>query len=119
MKTLKKRTTSDSATPQAKGTAAGRRLVQGMRDAVAFMDGDASAGRVLFPRPPRIDVAAVRAKTGLSQNEFARKFMLAPGTLKNWEQGIRQPEGPTRLLLAVIDQIPEVVGKVADELARR
>ena len=99
------------------GTAAGRRLVESMREVAAFMNGDQSAGRVLFPKPPVIDVAAVRAKTGLSQNEFARKFMLAPGTLRNWEQGIRQPEGATRLLLAVIDKAPEVVSRVAEDLA--
>lgn len=63
-----------------KGTAAGRRLVEAMRDVAAFMNGDTAAGRILFPRPPRIDVAAARAKTGLSQNEFARRFMLAPGS---------------------------------------
>ena len=104
-------------TPKPKGTAAGRRLVESMREVAGFMDGDESAGRVLFPKPPVIDVAAVRAKTGLSQNEFARKFMLAPGTLRNWEQGIRQPEGATRLLLAVIDKAPEVVSRVAEDLA--
>ena len=103
----------------AKGTpASGRRLVQALNEAVAFMKGDETAGRVVYPRPPKIDVAAVRAKTGLSQTEFARKFMLAPGTLRNWEQGIRQPEGPTRLLLAVIDKAPDVVTLVADEIAR-
>ena len=104
-------------TRKAKGTAAGRRLVRAMRDAAAFMEGEASAGRIVFPKPPKIDVAAVRARTGLSQNEFARRFMLAPGTLKNWEQGIRQPEGASRLLLAVIDRDPDVVSQVAQELA--
>jgi len=90
-----------------------------MQDAIAFMNGDTSAGRIVFPKPPAIDVTAVRAKTGLSQTEFARKFMLAPGTLRNWEQGIRQPEGATRLLLAVIDQAPDVVSRIAEDLANR
>ena len=100
------------------GTAAGRRLVESMQEATAFLNGDKSAGRVIFPKPPPIDVAAVRAKTGLSQNEFARRFMLPPGTLRNWEQGLRQPEGAARLLLALIDRAPEVVSGVADDLAR-
>jgi putative transcriptional regulator len=106
-----------SRIPKPKGTPAGRRLVESLHEVAAFMDGDKSAGRVLFPKPPVIDVAAVRAKTGLSQTEFARKFMLAPGTLRNWEQGLRQPEGATRLLLAVIDKAPEVVSRVAEDLA--
>jgi putative transcriptional regulator len=53
------------------------------------------------------DVAAVRAKTGLPQNEFARRFMLAPGTLRNWEQGIRALEGSSRLLLTIVGQVAE------------
>lgn len=101
---------------RSKGTAAGRRLIAAMRDVTAFLEGDESAGRVVYPKPPKIDVAAVRAKTGLSQNEFAKRFMLAPGTVRNWEQGIREPEGPSRLLLAVIDRAPDVVGQVAEEL---
>jgi putative transcriptional regulator len=101
------------------GTAAGRRLLTAMQEAASFLEGDASAGRIVFPKPPKIDVAAVRAKTGLSQNEFARKFMLAPGTVKNWEQGIREPDGATRLLLALIDQEPEVVSRVAEDLGGR
>lgn len=99
-----------------KGTAAGRRLLAAMRDVTAFLEGDESAGRIVYPKPPKIDVAAVRAKTGLSQNEFAKRFMLTPGTLRNWEQGIREPEGPSRLLLAVIDRAPDVVERVAEEL---
>jgi putative transcriptional regulator len=102
-----------------KSTTAGRRLVESMKDAVAFMKGNTSTGHVVFPKPPKVDVASVRAKTGLSQTEFARKFMLAPGTLRNWEQGIRQPEGATRLLLAVIDQAPDVVSRIAEALANQ
>ena len=101
---------------KASSTAAGRGLVEAMGQAVAFMKGDSSSARIVFPKPPKIDVAAVRSKTGLSQTEFARKFMLVPGTLRNWEQGIREPEGPARLLLAVIDEAAEVVIRVADEL---
>jgi putative transcriptional regulator len=102
-----------------KSTAAGRRLIAAMHNVVAYVNGDTSVGRVVYPKPPAVDVLAVRTKTGLSQTEFARKFMLAPGTVRNWEQGIRQPEGATRLLLAVIDQAPEVVSRIAEDLANR
>lgn len=113
MKTKSKRSTPNSSR---KGAAGGRRLLVAMRGVKAFLEGDESAGRIVYPKPPKIDVAAVRAKTGLSQNEFAKRFMLAPGTVRNWEQGIREPEGPSRLLLAVIDRAPDVVGQVAEEL---
>ena len=115
MKTKSKQSTLTSS---GKGTAGGRRLLVAMRDVKAFLEGDESAGRIVYPKPPKIDVAAVRAKTGLSQNEFAKRYMLAPGTLRNWEQGIREPEGPSRLLLAVIDRAPDVVGQVAEELLK-
>jgi len=61
-------------------------------------------------RPIRpIEVAAIRAKTGLSQDRFARAFQISPHTLRNWEQGRRQPEGPARALLLAIDRDPEAV----------
>ena len=61
--------------------------------------------RVMTP----LDVAAIRAKTGLSQERFARAFQISPHTLRNWEQGRRVPEGPARALLLAIDRDPEAV----------
>ena len=40
------------------------------------------------------DVVAIRSKTGLSQTVFARSIGIPLGTLKNWEQARRRPEGP-------------------------
>ncbi|MBM3951917.1 MAG: helix-turn-helix domain-containing protein [Rhodospirillales bacterium] len=56
-----------------------------------------------------LDVAAIRAKTGLSQDRFARAFQISPHTLRNWEQGRRVPEGPARALLLAIDRAPGAV----------
>lgn len=61
--------------------------------------------RAVFP----LDVAAIRAKTGLSQERFARAFRISPHTLRNWEQGRRVPEGPARALLMAIDREPQAV----------
>ncbi|HIJ37452.1 MAG TPA: helix-turn-helix domain-containing protein [Rhodospirillaceae bacterium] len=58
--------------------------------------------RVVMP----IDVAAIRAKTGLSQDRFAQAFQISPHTLRNWEQGRRIPDGPARALLMAIDRDP-------------
>lgn len=60
------------------------------------------------------DVAAIRAKTGLSQSAFAKSIGVALGTLQGWEQGRRRPDGPARVLLALIDKKPRIV---QDELA--
>ena len=64
---------------------------------------------------PEPDVVAIRGKTGLSQPAFARSIGVPLGTLKSWEQGRRCPQGPARVLLALIDKRP---GIVQTELAR-
>jgi putative transcriptional regulator len=56
-----------------------------------------------------LDVAAIRAKTGLSQERFALAFQISPHTLRNWEQGRRVPDGPARALLLAIDRAPVAV----------
>lgn len=64
-------------------------------------------GRAMATAP--VDVAAIRAKSGLSQERFAAVFGISLSTLRNWEQGRRAPEGPARVLLQVIDHEPEAV----------
>ena len=58
---------------------------------------------------PYPDVVAIRSKTGMSQPAFARSIGIPLGTLKNWEQGRRRPDGPARVLLALIDKRPTIV----------
>ena len=40
----------------------------------------------------------------MTQEEFAGRFGFSVNTLRHWEQGKRQPEGPTRAYLLVIDR---------------
>lgn len=54
-------------------------------------------------------VKAVRALTGLSQAKFAKVLDVDVGTLRNWEQGRREPTGPARSLLRAIRNDPEHV----------
>ena len=49
-----------------------------------------------------IDVAAVRARLGLSQARFAHQFGFPVATLRHWEQGVRRPRGCALALLHVI-----------------
>jgi putative transcriptional regulator len=56
-----------------------------------------------------VGIAATRRRLGLSQTEFAAWFGISPGTMRNWEQGRRVPEGPARMLLRVIERDPEAV----------
>src|SRR5438094_4776334 len=80
----------------------GKRIIEGLEQAVAWTRGDNHRARVTLVHVPDVDVREVRKKMGLSQAQFATKFGLPPATLRNWEQGRLQPDAPTRVLLAVI-----------------
>ena len=56
-----------------------------------------------------VQVKKIRQATGLSQASFAKRIDVAVGTLRNWEQGRREPEGPARALLKAIHNDPEHV----------
>jgi len=50
----------------------------------------------------------VRARTRLTQAEFAARIGVPIETVRNWEQGKRSPRGSARALLKVIDKAPQV-----------
>lgn len=50
----------------------------------------------------------VRARTKLTQAEFAARIGVPVETVRNWEQGKRSPRGPSRALLKLIDKAPDV-----------
>ena len=56
-------------------------------------------------------VKQVRAATGLSQDKFAKIIDVQVATLRNWEQGRREPTGPARALLRAIRNDPKHVIK--------
>ncbi len=59
--------------------------------------------------PERLEVRAIRAKMGLSQQAFADRFGFPVATLRDCEQGHRGSETSARVLLTVIDREPEAV----------
>ena len=63
-------------------------------------------------RVPEVDVEEVRLGTGLSVEEFARRFGLTPASVRSWEQGQTQLYGVARILLAIIAAHPEAVDDV-------
>ena len=82
-------------------------IEQGLKEALAHSLGE-RMGKVHEIDIPEPDVQAIRARTGLSQSEFARSIGVKKGTLLNWEQRRRSPEGPARVLLALIARDPEM-----------
>ena len=76
--------------------------------------------RILAPsvqpgRPPQGDAdyaRRVRAQVRLTQAEFAARIGVPIETVRNWEQGKRQPRGPARALLKLLDHAPDVAFSV-------
>lgn len=86
------------------------KIVAGLREAISYAKGDSEASRVTTYRiPDSIDVGKVRESLKMSQAEFALKFGFSLGTLRQWEQGRRHPDGAARVLLTVIKRDPVAV----------
>ena len=84
---------------------------KGLEDALAYAEGRADTKAYRVHVPAIKDVKAIRAKLGMTQTQFAGEFGFNINTLRHWEQGVRQPEGPARAYLMVIDRAPEAVQK--------
>jgi putative transcriptional regulator len=61
-------------------------------------------------RVPR--VATMRRSMRLTQEEFALRFAIPLGTLRDWEQGRTEPDATAKAYLKVIAAAPEAVAKV-------
>jgi putative transcriptional regulator len=73
------------------------------------------------PQPPERDDAtyarAIRARSRLTQAEFAARIGVPIETVRNWEQGKRSPRGPARALLKLIDRAPAVAFAVLGDIS--
>ena len=88
-------------------SAAGKRLINSARQALAIAKGDAAPARIHAPAD--VDVRALRKQLGMTQHEFSARYGISIDTLRKWERGDRRPEGPARVLLMVIKHAPEAV----------
>jgi putative transcriptional regulator len=84
-----------------------RELLTSVRQAGELRRGVRRPSRTTVFHPT--DVQAVRAKLGVSQSEFALMIGVSVGTLRNWEQGRRTPDGPALALLRVAARNPKAV----------
>lgn len=90
-------------------TSRGREIAGALREVLAHERGEKNLAERVVRVPETVDVRAVRRKLGMSQTVFARRFGFSPSSIRNWEQGRRQPDAPARILLMVIDREPEAV----------
>jgi len=83
------------------------------RTAAAYSDHDARPMTdeewAESPRVPRVKI--IRRALGLSQDEFAVRFQIPVGTVRDWEQGRKQPDAAARAYLRVIAREPDTVSK--------
>lgn len=79
-------------------------IAEGLQEALAVARGDAQPYKLHVPA--EIDVKAIRAKTGLSQKDFASTFGFGFDQLKQWEQGRSRPVQGLRAYLLLIDDQP-------------
>lgn len=93
-------------------SAAFNRIEQGLKEALAYAPGARDGYVIHEVRVPSPQVPDIRAQTGLSQADFARFIGVKKATLVNWEQGRRKPDGPARVLLALIAKDPGIVQRV-------
>lgn len=85
-------------------------ISSGLEDAITHAKGGKSSA--IVHEPEVINVKAIRKKTGMSQQRFCATFGISLGTLRHWEQGLRSPRGPARVLLKVVDHDPKAVIRV-------
>jgi putative transcriptional regulator len=60
-------------------------------------------------RTPQVRI--IRRALGLSQEEFATRFHIPLGTLRDWEQGRKDPDAAARAYLVVIGRNPTAVAE--------
>lgn len=63
------------------------------------------------------NVRKLRTRLGLTQEEFAVRYRIPVGTLRDWEQGRKFPDAPARAYLTVIAKNPKAVAEFLGEAA--
>lgn len=87
----------------------GQEIIQGLKEVKAWKRGELKLKTSTIEKPKAADVPAIRRELGLSQPEFAGFMGVSLGTLRNWEQARREPQGPARALLLVASKQPAAV----------
>lgn len=97
----------------------GEKLVGSAREAVEIERGELEPARIsqhtaahsAVQPPPTYgaqQIREIRARMRLSQAVFADALNVSAETIRAWEQGKREPDGPTLRLLEVAEQHPQV-----------
>jgi putative transcriptional regulator len=100
------KTSTSGRTPRPMTAAAVERAARADRDARPLTGAD-------FKRMKRTPQAKIiRRALELTQEEFAARYHIPLGTLRDWEQGRAEPDQPTRAYLTLIARDPDHVHRL-------
>jgi len=112
----------------AENTSIGDALIAALEEAVAYERGELPGVRVdrveITARNVRVEPApeyspeeirAIRHRLSVSQQVFADLLNASASAVRAWEQGAREPDGPTRRLLQVAAESPDVLMDFLDD----
>lgn len=92
---------SDFPNAQARYEEALSQLAEHLRTGTPFPNTEVFCRRV-------VDIPKLRRRYRLTQEAFATRLGISPGTLRNWEQRRRIPDGPAQRLLELLEDRPDV-----------
>ncbi|MGO0306352.1 helix-turn-helix domain-containing protein [Endozoicomonas acroporae] len=84
----------------------GQEILDGLNEIKAFKAGKGKLKTTVLSEPS--PAKEIREKLQLSQSAFASFMGVSVRTIQDWEQGRRNPQGPAKALLRVVEQHPEV-----------
>ena len=87
----------------------GKEILTGLEEIAAWKRGEKKLRAVVVAMPKAADVKSIRNALELSQESFAGFLGVSLGTVRNWEQKRREPQGPARALLLVAAKQPRAV----------
>jgi len=90
------------------------RYAAALAEAEAMKRGERTGAKI---HTPADIVKRLRTRLGLSQSQFSARFAIPIGTLRDWENGRRQPEGSALALLRVIAYDPDTVAEALADVA--
>ena len=89
-------------------------LIKSLHEGGIILRNELPASRRFVFEP--LQVKRIRDSYGLTQEKFATLLGISVGTLRNWEQGRRKPEGPALILLKVAEKHPEAILDVVQQI---
>jgi putative transcriptional regulator len=84
-------------------------IAAGLTDAIAIAKGEKKPARIYAPADN--DALRIRRQLGLTREQFADRFGLPLGTVRDWEQNRRMPDASARTLLAIIAHEPQAASR--------